>query len=128
MYVDLKVHPTVGYLQCCFVCIFSIKKGLRTGLLIDRLISTGAVGKFLRRTHYFQVGNRCLCPKVLSSRRFRSSKAWFPGVRISVLSNRTLHYVHRRVQPALSFIANHISKINENIGSYFNCGNFKFNL
>jgi len=58
--------------------------------------STGAVRKRLKRTHYFQVGNRCLCPKVLSGRLFRSIKAWFPWVRVSVLSNTCFLYEHRR--------------------------------
>ena len=43
------------------------KRPVQTGLLSTaRLASAGAVRKRLKKTHYFQVGNRCLCPKVLS--------------------------------------------------------------
>lgn len=39
-----------------------------------QLTSTCAVGRPLKGTHYYQVGDRYLRPKVLSGRRFRSDK------------------------------------------------------
>jgi len=46
----------------------------QTFLFTAGLSSAGAVRKHLKKTLYFQVGNRCSCPKVLSSRHFRLAK------------------------------------------------------
>ncbi len=53
------------------------KKGLRKQAFFPYASSPPPVPcrKLLKGTHYFQVGDRCLCPKVLTSRRDRSNKA-----------------------------------------------------
>ena len=51
------------------------KRPDRPGLLrVAHQSSADAVRKRLKRTHDFQVGNRYLRPKVLSSRHFRSNQ------------------------------------------------------